>query len=160
LSDGDVLRVGHAGGFFAAPLEFAVRLAADALTPRIGLPLWRAGTPSRRATISPFESTDGKFLRDTRHRHHFANGISGYRQIRFVDLRFWPMQDPEYVGLQCRGRFVLNNGSPYENDYFCIYRVVGGKVAWWVEYYNLMVFSTSHGGVESACEQYAVDALE
>ena len=94
------------------------------------------------------------------HRHHFANGISGYRQIRFVDFRFWPMQDPEYVGLQCRGRFVLNNGSPYENDYFCIYRVVGGKVAWWVEYYNPMVFSTSHGGVESACEQYAVDALE
>jgi ketosteroid isomerase-like protein len=90
------------------------------------------------------------------HRHHFANGIAGYRQIMFVDFRFWPMQDEQYVGLQCRGRFILNNGSPYENNYFCIYRVVGGKVEWWIEYYNPQVFSTSHGGAENACEQYGV----
>jgi ketosteroid isomerase-like protein len=92
------------------------------------------------------------------HRHHFANGIAGYRQISFIDFRFWPMQDPEYVGLQCHGRFIRNNDAPYENNYFCIYRVVGGKVAWWIEYYDPQVFLTAHGGMEGACEQYAVDA--
>ena len=94
------------------------------------------------------------------HRDFMSKAVSGYSNISFLNFRYWPMENSNYIGLQCESNFTLNAGNIYANNYFCLFKVVSQKIAHWVEYYNPIIFLNAHGSAEQACEQYGISSLK
>jgi ketosteroid isomerase-like protein len=66
----------------------------------------------------------------------FADARRRMRALEFLDLEILGTTDPERWLATCRSEGEMADGSPYANRYCWIFRIRGGVIVWWCEYFD------------------------
>ena len=66
----------------------------------------------------------------------FGNARRPMKSMEFFDIEILSTEDPERWVALCKGRGVHAEGAQYANSYCWLFRVRGGEIVWWREYYD------------------------
>jgi ketosteroid isomerase-like protein len=77
---------------------------------------------------------------------HYSSLPQAVGKMDFLDLKLYPLQDPDWILAEYRGEIeVLSTGRPYNNHYCGLFQLRNGKIALFREYYNPLTLREGFG---------------
>jgi len=88
---------------------------------------------------------------------HYGGLPDAYGQIAFLDLRFYPMADPNWLVAEFQGDIeVIATKRSYNTPYCCLYQFHEGKILLLREYFNPTLLSWAFGSAEELAKGFSI----